>query len=168
MISAISDFCGFMVTNSRNDSAASSTTASAPARTAIFILQVLGICVFVLAFFLPAVSAGPGNPLKGWECAVITLTAIIRAETYQSASFLAAISGLLNPLMVLYLVCSLIPRCRFVRRLLTGVILVCMIATWVFFGLAHLSPRIGHILWIAGALLILSGELPRRMHGSAG
>ncbi len=145
----------------------SSTVASTPAKPTIFILQILGICVFVLAFFLPAVSAGPGNPLKGWECAVITLTAIIRAETYRSASFLAAISGLLNPLMFLYLVCSLIPRCRFVRRLLTGVILVCMIATWVFFGLAHLSPRIGHIFWIVGALLILCGELRHHMPAAA-
>jgi hypothetical protein len=146
----------------------SSTVASTPAKPTIFILQILGICVFVLAFFLPAVSAGPGNPLKGWECALITLTSIIRAETYHSASFLAAISGLLNPLIVLYLVCSLIPRLRgLVRRLFAGLVLVCMIATWIFFGLAHLSPRIGHILWIVGALLILCGELRHHMPAAA-
>jgi hypothetical protein len=145
----------------------SPTAASERSKPAILLCQLLGIALFAVAFFLPAVSTGPGAPLKGWECAVLALANVIHAETYRSPSFLAAMSGLINPFILLYLLGSLIPPFRrsralsTVRILLAVLIVLGMIATWIFFAVAHLSPRIGHFLWIAGALLILCGELRR-------
>ena len=51
----------------------------------ILICQVFGFCIFVAAFFLPAVrDAGPltswSNIFKGWECARIATTAMFQKE----------------------------------------------------------------------------------------
>jgi hypothetical protein len=40
-----------------------------------------------------------------------------------------------------------------------GIIVLFIAATWVFFHLYPMVPLIGHVLWIAGILLILAGEL---------
>jgi hypothetical protein len=133
-----------------------------PGRREFYLWQVLGICVFVVAFFLPAIRTDPASPaLKGWECATITLSSVIRAETWRSLSFLAALSGLINPLMALLLGFSLIPPLRrsralgWVRVLLAVLVPLFMVATWIFLGVAHLRPLIGHVLWIAGGLIII-------------
>jgi len=103
--------------------------------------------------------------MKGWECATVTLAAIIRAETWRSSAILAALSGLINPLMLLFLLFSLTPSLRrsralsIVRRVLAILMLLFMVATWVLFRLMHLTPVIGHVLWIAGALIILAADL---------
>jgi hypothetical protein len=129
----------------------------------------VGLAVFAVAFFLPSVAQGSGSPLKGWQCAVITLSALIEARTWHSLMFLAALSGLINILILPYLVFTLIPplrassALRLVRTVLADLILLCMIATWVFFLTGHFVPLIGHALWIVGALLILSAEPRRRM-----
>lgn len=129
----------------------------------------LGLCLFTVAFFLPAIRVEPGAPpMKGWECATITLTSVIRLETWRSSAFLGALSGLINPLIVLYLIFALIPPFRrsplsCVRKLTAALIVLCMAATWTFFVMAHIIPLIGHVLWIAGALIILIADLrPRR------
>jgi hypothetical protein len=35
---------------------------------------------------------------------------------------------------------------------------VCLIAIWIFFAVAGFVPLIGHYLWVAGILLILTPE----------
>jgi len=102
--------------------------------------------------------------MKGWECALITLPAVIRAETWRTLAALAALSGLINPLMLLYLVLSLIPPAHrsaalsVVRKVLAILMVLFMVGTWVLFHLAHLTPLVGHVLWIAGALIILGAD----------
>jgi hypothetical protein len=133
----------------------------------ILICQILGICIFAAAFLLPACrEAGPvnsfTNSFKGWECARTTFTAAFQKDSYESWNFLAVMSGLINELILIYLVFSFFPRFKRLRRSLAVGVLVCMAATWAFFAIANLVPLIGHFMWIAGALMILAGEVAGR------
>jgi hypothetical protein len=134
---------------------------------AILSCQILGFCGFVAAFFLPAVrDAGLFNDssaiLKGWECAKIAVSVMFQMGTYKSSGFLAVMSGWINPMVLLYLAFGFALKLGRVRRVLAVAILVCMAATWIFFAVDHLIPMIGHFLWIAGALMILSAEFVDR------
>jgi hypothetical protein len=133
----------------------------------VLVCQVLGLCIFAVAFVLPAVrDAGPvtsATPsLKGWECAKIAISATFQLETYKSSGFLVALSGLINPMILLYLGFNITPKFKKICRLLAVANMLCMAATWTYFALEHLAPLIGHFLWIAGALLILAAEVVGR------
>jgi hypothetical protein len=131
-----------------------------------FICRLLGLGVFVLAFFLPAVSSPePGATVfPGWKCASIALTeinALFGKAVTGTPSFeviLVVLSGWINLLIALVLCCSFSRKLVILRRILGGLILICMGATWMFFSLEKVSPLIGHYLWIAGALLILAPD----------
>lgn len=131
---------------------------------AILLCRILGLCVFAAAFFLPACQdAAPGIikgiTFKGWECASIALSASFEMDSYQSPGFLAAMSGWINPLILAFLLFTFWPKFVRLRRSLAVAILVCMAATWVFFSMQHIRPLIGHVLWIAGALIMLLPEV---------
>jgi hypothetical protein len=133
----------------------------------ILICRIIGLVVFAAAFLLPACrEAGPmnafTNAFKGWECAKIALSATFHKDSYESWNFLAVMSGWINVLILIYLSFSFFPRFKRVRRSLAVAVLVCMAATWAFFWIAHLVPLAGHFMWIAGALMILAGEVAHR------
>jgi|ERR1035437_6858274 hypothetical protein len=140
------------------------STRSATVHRAVLISRVVGFCVYVWAFFLPACRevATPGGDapdvFQGSRCAWITLVNTLNPEMWHSRNFLAVFSGWVNPLILLYLVFLLFPKFRWPRRILAGAIVVFIAGTWVFFALFPLVPLIGHVLWIAGILLILAGE----------
>jgi hypothetical protein len=126
---------------------------------------VLGLCIYVAAFFLPACrtvatpDGGAPDVFRGSFCAWVTLVNSLSREIWHSMDVLAILSGWINPLMLLYLIFLLIPKFRWPRRIVAGIILLFIAATWVFFHLYPMVPLIGHVLWIAGILLILAGEL---------
>ena len=130
-------------------------------------LRSAGFCVYVLAFFLPAVRerAPEGVALssptvyKGWFCAFVTLMNTFSREVWTSSGFLAILSGWINPLILIYL--ALLIRQNYVwpRRIVASAVVAFMVATWIYFAVASMVPLIGHMLWIAGALMILSGEV---------
>jgi hypothetical protein len=140
------------------------STRSAGVRRAVLIARLVGVCVYVGAFFLPAckeaVAPGGDTPtvLQGSRCAWITLVNTMNPEIWHSKYLLAILSGWINPLLLLYLVFLLFQKFLWPRRVVAGVIVAFIAGTWVFFDLAHLVPVIGHFLWIAGILLILAGE----------
>jgi hypothetical protein len=74
---------------------------------------------------------------------------------------LAVLGGLINPMLVLYLA-FFRPRFGRVRRILTWAILACLVATWIFFAINRFLPLVGHVLWVAGILMILAGEFVPR------
>jgi hypothetical protein len=130
----------------------------------LWVLRLLGFCIFVLAFFLPAIRAGEGTSaivFQGWKCASIALTetvAFFGKSAGGAPSFevlLVAISGWINPLVPLLLLFSFSRSLLIVRRILAVVVVLCMAATWTFFAIQKVAPLIGHMLWIAGALLVL-------------
>jgi len=128
---------------------------------AVSTCRILGFCIFLAAFFLPACRFVPDSirpAYMGWECAQIASSLAIAKETYRSVEFLAFMSGWINPFILLYLYCTIARRFRILRRVLAVAILICMAATWTFFAVERIAPLIGHVLWIAGALMILAPE----------
>jgi hypothetical protein len=143
----------------------SQSTRGATVARSVLVVRLVGFCIYVTAFFLPAVRevANPGGDapmvLKGSRCAWITLINTLNPEMWHSKDFLAVLSGWINPLLVLYLIFLLFPVFRWPRRIVAGLIAGLMIGTWVFFAIYPLVPLVGHVLWIAGILLILVGEI---------
>jgi hypothetical protein len=146
-------------------------------------LKAVGIAVFVLAFFLQAVTmqgsgagsgtgAGPGSgpgsgPMAGWFCAWIALMAVgahfkTGVQGLEAQNVLLALSGLVNPLVLIYLGFSFSERFARLRLGLAIAIAACLASTWVFFCLAKFLPREGHFLWVLGIALIVASEMVRR------
>jgi len=143
----------------------SESSRGAVVTRSILIARLVGLCIYVWAFFLPAVRevAAPGGDapemLKGSRCAWITLVNTLNPEMWHSKYFLAVFSGWINPLLVLYLIFLLFPIFRWPRRIVAVIIVAVIIGTWVFFAKYPLVPLVGHFLWIGGILLILAGEV---------
>ncbi len=82
------------------------------------------------------------------------------------------LSGWVNPLVFFYLMCSIWRSLVVLRRVFAVGIVLCYIATWIFFAQAPMVPWVGHYFWALGGFLILAGELAarragRRVSGSA-
>jgi hypothetical protein len=149
-------------------------TGSGGVRWGVLATRLVGLSIFVLAFFLAAVRLGAaGDPtasvFSGWKCASLALneTVALFGNSVKGAppmaACLMAASGWLNPLIGIDLLLSLWRGALVVRRIVGVLVLVCMAATWIFFVEEKLSPLLGHFLWIAGALLIpLPDVLPAR------
>jgi uncharacterized membrane protein HdeD (DUF308 family) len=153
----------FMATNTR----------SAAVIWGISISRILGVLVYIAAFFLPACreAVGPSGDapevFRGSRCAWMTLVNTFNHEIWHSKYFLAVFSGWINPLILLYLILLIIPAFVWPRRLAASLILCFIAGTWIFFSLIHLVPLVGHFLWIAGILMILAGEaFPQRKAAS--
>jgi hypothetical protein len=142
----------------------SMSTRSATVIRTVLIDRVLGFCVYVSAFFLPAcrevITPSNDTPtvLQGSRCAWITLVNTLNPEMWHSKYFLAVFSGWINPLLLLYLIFLIFPKLLWPRRIVAAVIMAFIAGTWVLFALYPLVPLTGHVLWIAGILLILAGE----------
>jgi hypothetical protein len=143
----------------------SQSKSGAVLNRAVLIARIVGLCIYVWAFFLPAVReiATPGNDapemLRGSRCAWITVINSLKPEMWHSKYFLAILSGWINPLLVLYLIFLLFPIFRWPRRIAAGFIAAFMIGTWIFFAIYPLVPLVGHFLWIGGIVLVLAGEV---------
>jgi hypothetical protein len=139
------------------------------------ILRIAGLVIFFVAFFLPACHDTESGSIVhsarfvGWECAWLSFSMMADSGAFSSPLFFAFLGGCINPLIVIYLLLSLTKKYARTRKVIALAVLVFMVSTWVFFVLAHFVPLIGHVLWIAGALLILYPEfagLLRRRDGT--
>jgi hypothetical protein len=126
--------------------------------------RIVGVGVFAVAFLLPACKfVGERSELinlgtySGWRCAEFSLMLVTIPETFRSTLLLAVLGGLVNPMLLLYLA-FFQPRFGRMRHILTWAILACLVATWIFFAINRFLPLIGHILWVAGILMILAGH----------
>jgi uncharacterized membrane protein YraQ (UPF0718 family) len=128
-------------------------------------VRLLGFCIYVAAFFLPAIrevaTPGAGEPgiHEGWFCAWVTLVNTFSSQMWHSKDCLAILSGWINPLVLLYLVFLIWRKAVWPRRMVAGLVVAFMIGTWIYFYLVPLVPLIGHFLWIAGILMMLAGEV---------
>jgi hypothetical protein len=61
--------------------------------------------------------------------------------------------------VILYLLFCIWKRPVVVRRLLTVAIVLSIGATWIFLAKAQLHPVVGHYVWVAGILIVLSPEV---------
>jgi hypothetical protein len=151
-------------------------------------LRIAGLLLFLIAFALPAVRVGTrssvtSDSLPGWDCAhmaamseleVAKMAFLPRSpaqpaeEDHAPLSFtlLLAASGLINPLTLAQ--CFPFARGRrWVAWLLAGAVATCMVCTWALFVLMHIWPLIGHILWIAGAVMTVAANLMPQVNRAA-
>jgi hypothetical protein len=138
------------------------------------VLRVVGLAIFVLAFFEPAVRGGESSVLLGWKCASIatseSMTLFVKPGHvhHEYFEYLLAFSGWINPLVLLALLATPIRALRILRKIFAVLVVLCMIATWVLFAKEHITPLVGHFMWIAGAILFLIPEIfPGRRPASA-
>jgi hypothetical protein len=127
-------------------------------------VRAAGLAVFVLAFFLQAITwkqSGPGPASEpGWLCALVAIMsvgAIFKAgvQTLTLQNILLSASGIVNPLVVIYLAFSFSPKFATLRLWLAVAIFACLVSSWVLFSLAKILPREGHVLWVLGIALIV-------------
>src|ERR1700722_19272740 len=126
----------------------------------------MGLSIYVVSFFLMAVghTDGVGRPAPGYYCAFTALvlpwtaTPLSHGGPFENRFFeylAVLITGMVNPLVFAYLI--LVFRGRNLRLVKARRIIVPLMIplSWVVFHYERYYPREGHILWIAGILLIL-------------
>ncbi len=127
----------------------------------------IGIGIFVVSFFLPAVNAY-GLDFDGFACAWLSLFAL---QDGMSVSALAFFGGLINPIAITYVVLRILGRAPSVRRILSTTILFFIPITWLSLAFTPYGIKIGHVIWISGLMLVISwsdlGHLPRLRRVSA-
>jgi hypothetical protein len=133
------------------------------------VLQVAGGCLFVFSFFLPAVTMlpdggwGPHGPVGGFRCAAFAPFFLVSASMnfiggsitagQLGVGLLITLSGLVNPLVLIYVVAPF--------RMLAAVVVGCLVASTVATNIGGFKPLVGYFVWVAGVLLLLSRELAR-------
>ncbi|MGD0831378.1 MAG: hypothetical protein ABR907_10570 [Terracidiphilus sp.] len=140
------------------------STCNIAVRRIVWIARLVGVGIYILAFFLPAVrevatpGGDPPDALQGSRCAWVTLVNTFNPEMWRSKDFLAVLSGWINPLLVVYLIFLIFPSFVWPRRIAAGAMLAFLAGTWIFFDLYPLVPLLGHWLWAGGIVLIVAGE----------
>jgi hypothetical protein len=125
----------------------------------VAVIRLAGLAIFALAFMQPGV-AREGQTYVGWKCASVAASFeqnlfLKPGGHHESFEFLAALSGLINLLVPFTIVASPIRALLVLRRIFAVAIVGCMIATWALFAQQQISPLVGHVMWIAGALLVV-------------
>ena len=107
------------------------------------------------------------SPTVGWVCAefatamVVTapITAIRNHTGLDARAFLFPMSGLVNPLVLAYLILCIWRRLVRTRLLIAAAVMICFGATWLLFALTQTIPLIGHFLWVTGAVALFIPDL---------
>ena len=138
--------------------------------------RVAGFCLYFAAYFLPAI-AEPGKSLRallvgqsslpGYECAFLSiywsLVGVVdlgwRSAEGAKLFFSLLFPGLVNPLLLVYLVLALRQRARRARQVLAVLILVLMISSAAPLILMAMIPVAGFYFWVAGIVLMIWPDL---------
>ena len=145
-------------------------------------LYSLGLLIYVVSFFFFATGDPKGltGRLTGYECAYLAVEAALTDTPFSSDSAASAVSsplflylsvvlsGLINPVFLIYLTLTSFKRTAQTARVLKFVLLSMIPFCWVVFHYLEVYPREGHVLWVIGMLLVLFSsrkqvaELPRK------
>jgi hypothetical protein len=126
----------------------------------------IGLSIYVVSFFLVAIghSDGLGRPVPGYDCAFfalalpLTATPLSHGGPFENRFFeylAVLITGMVNPLVVVYLILVFRERNLRLVKALRIIVPLMIPFSWVVFHYEQYYPREGHVLWIAGILLIL-------------
>jgi hypothetical protein len=136
----------------------------ATATPTTWLIRILGLAVFALAFFLRALATSPhdSNPLIGWQCAKIALELPFNHEDPVDLNLvLVTLSGWLNVFLLIYLILTFFKKLQTLRRIFIVLLIASIFSTWLFFFREHYTPLIGHYLWILGTLIVITPEFFR-------
>jgi hypothetical protein len=128
-------------------------------------LQIAGGALFLVSFALHSIRVDSDDIFRGYQCADLAarfLYLAIREVLPHAARGLFpwllnlcfGLSGLINPLLLCYL---LVP-CKLGRRI-ASLICILFIETWCGLAYSRFVPLVGHFLWVAGTLLLLTPEI---------
>ena len=130
-----------------------------------WLIRIAALIVFGVSFALPAIrpadAGASAQPIAGWTCALFASILAPKAlassigQGIQRDAILVPVSGLVNYLFLAVLVLSSWRRLVRTRLIVGALMILCFIATWVFFATSKVTPLVGHYLWIAGAILFL-------------
>lgn len=120
-----------------------------------------GFLLYVAAFFLPAVFETGSAPLRGYDCALVTLVqvwtrdsrALIHQEPVTYISLV--VSGWINPVFLATAILILLRKAQRSMNILRTVVLLMVPFCWIVFHNVKVRPREGHFLWLTGMLLVL-------------
>jgi hypothetical protein len=126
----------------------------------------VGLGFYILSFFLIATgdSKGPTGRNFGFECAYLALEAPLTSTPFSPASdnyappflyFSTLISGLINPVFLVFVTSAPVARGRRIANSLTFAVPAMTPFCWVVFHYFEVYPREGHFLWVAGTLLVV-------------
>lgn len=146
----------------------------------------LGLVIYAFSFFLIATGdrKGPTGRLTGYECAYLAVESAITDIPFTNSAVYAPpfgkvqnlvlylsilISGLINPVFLVYATLAFLNRKVRVRRVLKFALLSMIPFCWVVFHFLEVYPREGHALWVSGMLLVLVSRdtqtLPAKAEG---
>jgi hypothetical protein len=129
-------------------------------------LYSLGLVLYVLSFFFVATGdpKGPTGRMMGYECAYLAVETSI-AEAPFSPNWdprdsvlmyiSTVISGLINPVFLVYVTLASVKRAPRTARVLKFAIVSMIPFCWVVFYYLGIYPREGHFLWLIAMLLVL-------------
>jgi hypothetical protein len=130
----------------------------------------LGLVIYVLSFFFIATGDPKGSPigrLTGYECAYLAVESALTDTPFSSNSAVYAtsaplflylsvlVSGLINPVFLIYVTLTSLKRLPRTARVLKFVLLSMIPFCWVVFYFLEVYPREGHVFWVTSILLVL-------------
>jgi hypothetical protein len=129
----------------------------------------IGLALYGGSFFLMAVGAlGKGSPIPGYDCAWMALIMPWGGNLFGHQGLFenklldylgVLLSGWINPtFLVAALFVFLRPSAR-TTRVLAIAVLAMIPFCWIVFYYEDMFPREGHVVWIAGMLLVLGEGL---------
>jgi hypothetical protein len=120
----------------------------------------VGLALYLASFLLPSVTLA-GMPMVGWACALWSLWMWAVPE---HSSVLVIFGGLINPLAIALVVLRLRNRAHILRFALSNAVLICLPLTWLCLLNLKMGVRAGHLVWIAGLLLMIASEAALRQY----
>lgn len=144
--------------------------------------KIVGIIVFIVSFFLPAVTTGyvhspadhhmTNNVTKGWECAEFTLFGTVELFARDPSSgwvdVFYMVSGWISPLVLIF---AIFPDRSNAKRMVAKALPFLLVVPLLFFASATTErwspgpfrPLIGHYVWTVGCLLIFTPQYARML-----
>ncbi len=132
----------------------------------------IGLTLYVGSFFLMAVGHFRGSPMPGYDCAWMALRFPWGPNLFGHQGLFenrlldylgVLLSGWINPtFLVAALFVFLRPSAR-TTRVLAIAVLAMIPFCWIVFHYHGMYPREGHVVWIAGMLLVLREALRPRI-----
>ena len=122
-----------------------------------------GLATYTISFFLPALRSDV-RYTPGWMCALMALWVWNDDFPGATAGYnlgvkLTIFGGLINLLALAYFLLRIFGQTPRTQRAAAWGILVCMPPMWISLYLIGEMPSIGHVIWIAGLLLMVYEDI---------
>ncbi|HTB97573.1 MAG TPA: hypothetical protein VK716_11230 [Terracidiphilus sp.] len=140
---------------------------------ALRVLRIMGMFLFAVAFFLPAVhiNESPSMDVYGWNCcfstiffSILGIGGLAKAGAQAAPNaFIFLLSASASPLVGAYFL-SMRSSLMLLRGVLCIGIVAGVAASSVVISQLNMTPLVGHFVWMAGIALLLIVEAIEEAH----